>query len=230
MAHYRRFIGNEPEMTKCLKSLVKTRLNTSAAYRVLDIGCGNGNTLYHLNTSFPHWHYLGVDVVPGLVEESRRLFGEFKNIEFATGDAHIVDEKFSEPFDLVLLWRVLSGLEDWQKALKSACKVTRKGGHLIIATVLNEADVDIAMVRRDYTASGGIQEAPLRIFSLPKFQGFCESLGIQNFFWQPFNMPIDIPRPEKGLGTFTVRLEDDHRLQLSGGALIDHWKFVHIVV
>jgi ubiquinone/menaquinone biosynthesis C-methylase UbiE len=230
VAHYRQFVGNEPEMTKLLKYLLEERLDTAPAYRVLDIGCGNGNTMYHLNSSFPHWHYTGIDVVQSLVEDGNRLFAELNNIELLVGDAYTSDRQFSQPFDIVLLWRVLSGLGDWQQAIASAYRATRKGGNLMVATLLNENDVDIAMVRRDYSAPGEVKEAPLRIFSLPRFKAFCESLGIQDFFIQPFEIPIDLPRPEQGLSTFTVQLENDRRLQISGGALIDHWKIVHIVV
>ncbi|MGD2179786.1 class I SAM-dependent methyltransferase [Lusitaniella coriacea] len=230
VAHYRKFVGNEPEMTKLLRKLLENRIDTSLAYRLLDIGCGNGNTMYHLNSHFSHWNYTGIDVVQQLVEEGNRLFAELNNIELRVGDAYTSDREFSQPFDIVLLWRVLSGLEDWQRAIASAHKTTRKGGHLIIATLLNENNVDIAMTRRDYSAPGEIKEAPLRIFSLPKFKEFCKSLGIQDFFIQPFEMPIHLPRPEKGLSTFTVQLEDERYLQISGGALIDHWKIIHIVV
>jgi ubiquinone/menaquinone biosynthesis C-methylase UbiE len=227
-AYQRKALATEPEMTKLLKRLLAERLDTTPAYRVLDIGCGNGNTMFHLASAFPHWRYTGFDIVPGLIEDGKRLFANLPNLELFVADAHTIE--IAEPYDIVLIWRVLQGLEDWQRSVEAAYRATRKGGHLIISTLLNDADVDVAFVMHDYQAEGDVKEAPLRLFSLARLRAFCEGLGVRSFHVEPFDMPIDLPRPAKGLNTYTVPLEDGHRLQLAGGLLVDHWKIVHMEV
>jgi len=37
----------------------------------------------------------------------------------------------------------------------------------------------------------------------------------------PFDMPLDLERQGRGLGTFTVRLADGKRLQVSGGMFMN---------
>lgn len=224
-----RALSQEPEMTKLLKTFLPLWLDTSQSYRVLDIGCGNGNTCFHLNTQYPHWDYVGIDIVHALIEDGRKLFSNIKNLQLEVGDAHKLESIFNESFDIVLLWRVLQGLEDWKQALRSAYSLTKPGGNLIVSTLLNDSDIDISMVMRDYTASGKIKDVPLRIFSEVQFRDYCRELGAQSVTFEKFQMPISLPQPERGLNTYTIDLIDGHKLQLAGGALVDHWKIAHII-
>ena len=226
--YQRRALEREPEMTKLLRALLAERLDAARAYSVLDIGCGNGNTMFHLRAHHPHWTFLGVDVVPELVEDGRRLFEGIDGVELEVADAHTVDEQLAgRRFEVVLLWRVLQGLSDWSRALAAAFRLAAPGGHVIVSTLVNDADVDLALTMRDYTAAGEVKEAPLRIFSGPRVEAACRELGATELEVTPFAIQVDLPRPETGLNTFTVPLADGHRLQYAGGALVDHWKLVH---
>ncbi len=228
LAYQRRALENEPEMTKRLKAMLRNRFNESSEMHVLDIGCGNGNTMFHLRHAFPRWHYTGVDVVANLIDDGRKLFSNIDNIELHVGDAH--DVKFKKQFGLVLLWRVLQGLGDWERAMRAAFKQTEAGGYLIISTLLNDADVDISVLMRDHTAEGAVKDVPLHILSLSRFEAFCRREGAKTFESEPFEMPIDLPRPERGLNTYTRRLQDGKRIQIAGGLLVDHWKIVTLTV
>ncbi|MEQ9370532.1 MAG: methyltransferase [Coleofasciculus chthonoplastes F3-SA18-01] len=227
--YQRRALSQEPEMTKFLKKLLPCWLNTELPYRLLDIGCGNGNTCFHLNSQHPHWYYVGVDVVSGLIEDGRHLFSNIENLRLEVADAHYLESFSEEPFDVVLMWRVLQGLENWKQALRSAYSITKPGGHLIISTLLNDADVDLSIIMRDYSASGDIKDVTLRIFSEAQFRAYCMELGVQTVTFEKFNMPIALPRPERGLNTYTVDLMEGNKIQLAGGALVDHWKIAHII-
>lgn len=67
---------------------------------VLDIGCGFGDLNKTLNEKYAHnYSYLGVDLVPDLVNEARKQYvGD--NIDFRTGD--FLDISFENTFDFVI--------------------------------------------------------------------------------------------------------------------------------
>lgn len=226
--YQRKALAQEPEMTKWLKKLMPSWLDTNKHHSLLDVGCGNGNTCFHLNTVFPHWQYLGIDVVPGLIEDGQRLFSNLDNLRLEVCDAHQLSEQLSETFDIVLIWRVLQGLTDWQLALRSAFELTKPGGNLIVSTLLNDADVDIQVAMYDHTASGDVKNVPLRIFSQAQFINYCQTLDVASVQIEKFSMPITLPRPDKGLNTYTVDLENGSKTQFAGGALVDHWKMVRL--
>ena len=56
------------------------------------------------------------------------------------------------------------------------------------------------------------------VYSLPRFIKYCRDLGCSKVVTEPFEIDIDLPRPERsgGMGTYTQQLADGHRLQLSG--------------
>lgn len=59
------------------KELVgQLELNTK---RILDVGCGTGNLLEYLNTKFTDFDYIGVDVLPHMIQRAKQkiLNGEF---------------------------------------------------------------------------------------------------------------------------------------------------------
>ena len=51
-------------------------------------------------------------------------------------------------------------------------------------------------------------------------------LGYKKFKYKYFDIDIDLPRPEKdGLGTYTKKLEDGSRIQISAGLMLP-WYFI----
>ena len=59
-----------------------------------------------------------------------------------------------------------------------------------------------------------------------KIKELFNGLGYKKFDYRPFNIDIDIKKPEKaGLGTYTERLENGKRIQISGGLMLP-WYFI----
>jgi SAM-dependent methyltransferase len=226
-AHQRQSLTQPPEMTKALVNLLKENIDTSASYRVLDIGCANGNTMYHLNQQWLHWQYTGIDFVEMLIEDGKEFLKDYPNIQLQVGDAHSVAEILQETFDITLLWRVLPCVQDWQRVLQSASRATRPGGYIIVSTLLNDSNIEAVVSAFDHSAEGKVKEATSRILSARQFQTYCEaSLPIRSYASFPFELEIDLPKPPKGLDTYTAKMADGKRMQIAGGILIYTWKIV----
>ncbi len=73
--------------------------------RVLDVGCGEGNWRAPLLKLRPRAHYLGLDPSDYAVQR----FGQRRNIH-RMGFGQLAEQRFSEPFDLIICANVLQYL------------------------------------------------------------------------------------------------------------------------
>lgn len=77
----------------------------------------------------------------------------------------------------------------------------------------------------DHEQNGG-GEHYYNIYSLPLVKELFERNGYKKFYYEKFDIDIDLPKPKgKEMGTYTVKTEDGERLQISG-ALLMPWYFV----
>jgi SAM-dependent methyltransferase len=112
--YYFHFLLGAPEFASCAS--------------LLDVGCGYGDLYQHLRLRGWQGRYVGVDIVPGLIEEGRRRYPE--------ADLRLEDIQLSPPaerFDWVVSVHALTGatqhvdyyahLEGMLRAMWSACDV-----------------------------------------------------------------------------------------------------------
>jgi ArsR family transcriptional regulator len=99
---------------------------------VLDIGCGDG-TLASLLSARSR-SYVGLDRSEPVLSAARHRLGGRPNVRFEHGDAHRLPFG-AGAFDEVLLFHVLTYLEDPQEALVEAARVLGPGGRLAIAVL-----------------------------------------------------------------------------------------------
>jgi len=110
--------------------------------RVLDAGCGNGRLALLLDRERPGATYLGVDVVPELIEAARAQAGQLTNV---TTKFHVADIARpgwenalpSAPFDCVVCLAVLHhipGLDLRTRLLRDLAGLLEPGGRFILST------------------------------------------------------------------------------------------------
>lgn len=96
--------------------------------RVLEIGCGTGDTLAGLHPSYG----LGIDFSPAMVEQAKRVHPD---LEFRVGDAEDPDfVKFLPgPFDVILVVDTVGSLDDCQAALEHLHHLCTRSTRVVIA-------------------------------------------------------------------------------------------------
>lgn len=102
-----------------LTNLKKRRQDFWGNAKVLEAGCGTGNTLNQLAKHFQSAHFLGVDFSSKSLEKAEKKRAEIglNNIEFR--NVNILDMNLEEKsFDVVLCIGVLHHLADMQEGLK----------------------------------------------------------------------------------------------------------------
>ncbi|MBI3699915.1 MAG: glycosyltransferase [Afipia sp.] len=95
--------------------------------RVLEIGCGTGDTLAALQPSYG----LGIDFSPGMIEQARKLH---PHLEFRVGDAEeaATFAGFDEPFDFILVMDTIGALEDIQRFFEQLHPLCARHTRLIV--------------------------------------------------------------------------------------------------
>ena len=105
--------------------LIKKDINKND--KIIEIGCGSGNLLKHLECD----NISGVDISPLMIEECKKILPKGK---FLTGDAENLQFK-DNAFDKVIISEVLYYLPDLNKAISEAFRVLKKDGLLLITSL-----------------------------------------------------------------------------------------------
>ena len=136
--------------------------------RILDIGCGSGDTVDHLNKMGLKAE--GIDINLAKIDEAKKAFPGI-NIKF--GDGGFLDDYMSFTFDGIMMECSLSIFPQPDEALHEAYCVLKKGGRLII-TDYYEKDPDPQQVK-----AVAIEAA--RQARMPHNEGDCEEGTVSHF-------------------------------------------------
>ncbi len=96
---------------------------------VLDAGCGTAIFLSEIKKTYKG-KLAGCDVSKKVIERNKNLFPE---VEFFTINLNKKNDP-KERYDMVLCSEVVEHLSDWEEAVATLAKMTKKKGHLLITT------------------------------------------------------------------------------------------------
>ena len=190
---------------------------------VLEVGCGGGSKMLHLSEVFPAAHWSGVDIADEALEIGREHL-DSKRFALIHGDMNELEKTFGpKRFDISFSIMTLMNLEDYERPIQQMMAVTKKW--LFVLNLFSDSEVNAFVRLRGRLA--GPQEGMAvnyNVYSLPRFDDFCRQHGATEIVTEPFEIDIDIPRPDhRGMGTWTERLADGRRLQRSGPLAMPWW-------
>lgn len=99
-------------------------LEDTAVHKVLDIGCGPGNSTALLRERYPHATILGIDSSESMIESAR---AEHPDIDFAVHDATALDE-LPDDFDVVFTNACLQWVPNHHETIPAMLRRARQGG------------------------------------------------------------------------------------------------------
>jgi SAM-dependent methyltransferase len=121
--------------TLCLTSMLHGGPRVALdAYRVLELGCGDGANLLPLAYYRRRSTFVGVDSSRGAIStaNARRADLSLRNLEFVHSDFDAAAAHLEGPFDFVLAHGVFSWVTDEQRnALLELCKATLRPGGIV---------------------------------------------------------------------------------------------------
>tara|TARA_B100000315_G_scaffold24684_1_gene21366 strand:+ start:641 stop:1483 length:843 start_codon:yes stop_codon:yes gene_type:complete len=127
-------------------------------YSILDVGCGNGHTLYRLNKRFPEIKMRGLEFNDSLRTIAKERL-ESLNVIVEKGDIREFDSSKSMSSDIVISQRVLINLldeGDQKKALNNLIDITSPGGLLIFIESFKDGLEKVNEARHEF----GLSELP----------------------------------------------------------------------
>jgi ubiquinone/menaquinone biosynthesis C-methylase UbiE len=197
----------------------------------LDVACGTGANMIHLNRYFPTYRWIGVDYAGDMLFPLGIEYKEEQQLdidmELINGDMYALTSLFPRrAFHLVLSMQTLSWLPSYEEALDQLLAMTK--GWLVVTSLFSDHDMDAKVEVLDYTREDGVVEPQYyNIYSLPRFSDYCRKRGVQDVISQDFIIDIDLPQTAAGRGTYTRTLQDGTRLQFTGSLHLP-WKFVAV--
>jgi SAM-dependent methyltransferase len=204
-------------------------LKHESALSILDVGTGKGANLYYMAKRFPNLKMLGVDLNQEFVDEGNQILKVKKvdaTCKLAVADLYKFDKSLINKFDGIVSYQTLSWLPNFREPLKSMASLNT--GWIALTSLFFDGDVNCKIDLEEYNR--GIDNEPKQtfynVYSLPLVEKFLRELGFIKFLFTPFEIDIDIPKPDhKIMGTYTETLNDGKRLQLSGPLLMN-WYFI----
>ena len=115
------------------------RIDLDNPKRIIDIGCGPGNSTSVLKKRFPHADIIGADFSPNMIEKARK---DHPDMDFILFDATKDFDKLRGKFDIVFSNACIQWIPNHKSLLKNMMNILNPGGVLAIQ-VPNQADMPI---------------------------------------------------------------------------------------
>ena len=197
--------------------------------RVLDACCGMGGIPYYLANRFPSATLSGMELNPACVERGREYMS---NLGGATpplfqADIFSLEENLVGKFNGVTCIASLLCFPDAEEPIKALAGLNPEW--IAISSLFTDSLVEAQIVTKDFSRPYGSSPSTdkfYNIYTLERTRHLFEELGYNNFYSCRFEIDTDLPKPSHGgLGTYTERLENGQRIQISGPVLMS-WYFI----
>ena len=195
--------------------------------RIVDIGTGQGANLYYMGKRYPKCTFVGLDINEVNVSIGNEVLTRsgIDNCRLELGDVYDMDERHVAAYDGAISLQTLSWLPTFEEPLDSILGLRTKWLALTSLFYPGRVSCDISVRQYDESLSRDL-DIHYNVYSLPVVEKFLHERGCIEFQAVDFEIDIDLPKPDSQLmSTYTRKLEDGSRLQISGPLLMP-WYFV----
>ena len=119
---------------------LRKKISKKKNYKLIDIGCGNGQLLYQISKRFSLIKCYGTDRENKFLESAKRFNG-LKDVKFEKKDFY----KNKGKYDLVFCTSVFQIFQDFKKPLNKLINLTKKNGYLFLDGLFNRYDVEVRL-------------------------------------------------------------------------------------
>ena len=152
---------------------------------------------------------------------------EKNNCKLYQGDWFALEPKWKEKFDGIVSFQTLSWLPEYKVPLKQLSNLNPNW--IALSSLFYEGDIEYTIKLKNYyrpSNNSEFGEMYYNIYSLIRVRKYFEQLGYNKFEYMPFEIDIDLPQTDNiDIGTYTVKLENKKRIQISA-ALMMPWYFI----
>lgn len=110
------------------------RINIDNPKKIIDIGCGPGNSTQVLSSRFPNAYILGVDKSEDMIFTAKM---KYPNLDFKICDVNVELSQFNSDFDIVFSNACIQWIPDHKRLLKSMLNLLNRNGILAVQIPMN---------------------------------------------------------------------------------------------
>ncbi len=219
---------NPKEISKQLLKCVPSQILELENPRFCDVGCAAGEFLYFLKKeNNGKGEYVGVDVVPSLLEKAAGMVegGSFHEM-------NVDDPKQSLPgkFNLITMTGVMSIFEEPNPSLNTCLKAMADRSCLVIGGLFNENPIDVVLRYKRANKDDAPWETGWNTFSKATMEKhvreYDSSLAMQ---WVDFKLPFAIDKDSVDpMRSWTVSHEGNPNFMVNGANILVDFKFLII--
>lgn len=129
----KQYLKFERERTQPAIDLVKS-IDKETPERIVDIGCGPGNSTAQLRRRFPNAYILGIDNSEDMIETAQK---NNSGIDFALCDASCGLNSLDGKFDIVFSNACIQWIPDHEKLIPEMMSLLKDGGILAVQIPMN---------------------------------------------------------------------------------------------
>ncbi len=195
----------------------------SASKNILDLGCGAGAAVAQISRNYPDCNFIGIDHSVELIEIARKQVRvkEINNLQFYEGNIlNLRDLQFEA--DGVICIQTISWLNDFRELFSEIIRGVQPKW-IAISGLFYEGNITAKIEILEHERQ---TKTFFNVYSLPEISRFINPLGYKIQSYQPFELKIDLPKPENinVMQTYTEHIVSDgehRRIQISGPLLIN---------
>ena len=214
------------ESTKKLCEWIDSEKCFENSKTVLDMCCGGGANTCYLAEKYKNISFVGIDISDEALDIAKEYSKDVGNCVFVKDDLYNLGVKYQDYFDGVIGFQMLSWMnkDDFRDTLLPIINLNPKW--IALSSLFYEGDVEYIIKEKRYVDNHLFSEGFHNVFSLNLLRSYLKKYGYDSFIFVPFEIDIDLPEQVyKDIGTFTKKLVDGSRIQISGGLLMS-WYFI----
>ena len=191
------------EAFKLLYKILKKRLFKKKNYKLLDIGCANGELLFFLHQKFNNIEFHGADVRGDLIKLAKKKCSSdiyFKKLEYNQ------KKNFNRKFDIIICSGVISIFDNLDNFFNNIKKNMKKNSILFLFSNFNDYDFDFISAYRDLNSKNINYESGWNIWSIKTIKKYFKK---QKIIKHPFNINFDVKQNKKDLlRSWTIKINN----------------------
>jgi SAM-dependent methyltransferase len=192
--HQSRYSEKMRESDRVLVGHIEARLGAAgdAGKSLVDVGCSQGNLLFHLKRLLPGLQLHGIDLAAGILAQNRAN-PDLAGIEFTEMD--MLAMPASRQYDLVVANAALMffDAEQFDKAVRNLAGLVKPGGTFIAFDYFNPFEQEVTLTETSVLHPKGLTFS-FRSYKVARAAVAAAGLNPPEF--HPFHMPFDLPRSD----------------------------------
>ncbi|OHB57728.1 MAG: hypothetical protein A2173_03780 [Planctomycetes bacterium RBG_13_44_8b] len=200
-------------------------IGPEVALNIVDACCGHGANIDYMGKRYPKSNFHGFDIDREAIDRGCNILRE-NLANNCTLECNSLKDFDGRGYDGVICLQTFSWLSNIHQPLEQLCNMG--AGWIAFSSLFYDGPVscEVRVTEHPFNDCPTFpKKSYYNIYSIDEVCGLLKNFGYSRIAFKPFEIDIDLEKPSSGLmGTYTQKLENGHRIQISGPLLMT-WYF-----